>query len=172
MNEVTGLSISRERLAFTFNSNRHELSLGDVKNYGGHTIDMKFTLKPYIRKTKDILIVRKNPEISHWWLNTIKETALNFYVPSRSKEPFLGSRTCFSKFDIELGFNVLDILDGTTEEKIGKYIKLISYLNQRAYRDYVCLYYSFHGDGVIETCGIGSTSEKETRTEEELKGWL
>ena len=172
MSEVTGLNINHRRLAFTFNGNRHELSLGDVRNCGGHTIDMRFTLKPYIRKTKDILIVRKNPEISHWWLNTIKETALNFHVSSQPKEPFLGSKTYFSKFDIELGFNILNILDGTAKEKIDKYIKLISYLNQRAYRDYVCLHYSFRGDGVIETCGIGNTSEKDTHTEEELNGWL
>jgi hypothetical protein len=31
MSEVTGLSVNHKRLAFTFNGNRHELSLGDVR---------------------------------------------------------------------------------------------------------------------------------------------
>ena len=162
---VTGINVNKERCLFTFNNTRYELSLDGVRDYG-RAMYIVLKLKPFIRKTKDILVVRKQPEIAHWWLNTVRDQIIK-HGPNEKRDPYLGEKTEFSKFNVELGFNIFDNWDGPFSAKVDGFIEFLYRANQNAYRDFVTMHVRDGCTGV-EILGTGKDTGKEIYTKEEV----
>lgn len=165
MIDVVGINVSNERCLFTFKNTRHELSLDGVRDYG-RLMHIVFKLKPFIRKTKDILVVRKQPEIAHWWLNTVRDQIIK-HGPNEKQDSYLGEKTEFSKFNVEIGFNIFDNWDGPFSAKVDGFIEFLHRVNQNAYRDFVTMH-TRDGCTGVEIFGTGNNTDKEVYTKEEV----
>lgn len=162
---VTGINVSKERCLFTFNNARYELSLDHVRDYDC-AMTVLFKLKPFIRKTKDILVVRKQPEIAHWWLSTVRDQIIK-HGPSEKQAPYLAEKTEFSKFNVELGFNIFKNWDGPFSAKVDGFIEFLYRANQNAYRDFVTMHVRDGCTGV-EIFGTGNDTSAKVYTKEEV----
>lgn len=162
---VVGINVSNERCLFTFNNTRHELSLDGVRDYG-RAMDIMFKLKPFIRKTKDILVVRKQPEIAHWWLSTVRDQIIK-HGPNEERDPYLGEKSEFSKFNVEIGFNIFDNWDGPFSAKVDGFTEFLYRVNQNAYRDFVTMHVR-DGCAGVEIFGTGNDTSAKVYTKEEV----